>query len=76
MYIHLVGSKDVILERMKARTNHYFAPTMLDSQFDALEATDNEPDIVQISIERPISAITEDAMALIQEFVQGVQTKK
>jgi gluconokinase len=76
MYIHLVGSKDVILERMKARTNHYFAPTMLDSQFDALEATDNEPDIVQISIERPISAITEDALELIKEFVQGVQTKK
>jgi gluconate kinase len=35
--VYLKGSYDVILNRMQTRTDHYMKPTMLQSQFDALE---------------------------------------
>lgn len=36
-WVHLRGDKELILERMKARTGHYMPPALLDSQFAALE---------------------------------------
>jgi carbohydrate kinase (thermoresistant glucokinase family) len=36
-WIHLMGSKELIWERMLARKNHYMKASMLDSQFDTWE---------------------------------------
>jgi gluconokinase len=36
-FVYLKGSYDLILSRMQNRTNHYMKPTMLQSQFEALE---------------------------------------
>jgi carbohydrate kinase (thermoresistant glucokinase family) len=38
VFIHLDGHKDIILERMSARKDHFFPPGLLESQFSALEA--------------------------------------
>ncbi len=49
-FIYLEGSRDLILERLRARRDHYMKPEMLDSQFDALEAPDtNEAFTVNIN---------------------------
>ena len=37
IFIHLTGSKELITQRMKDR-NHFMPPTLLESQFDTLEA--------------------------------------
>lgn len=37
-FIHLSGSRDLIAGRMSNRTGHYMPPSLLDSQFAALEA--------------------------------------
>lgn len=37
-WFFLQGSFETITERMKSRTDHFFKPEMLQSQFDALEA--------------------------------------
>ncbi len=48
-YIYLKGDRDLILERMKDRTGHFFPPELLDSQLGDLE----EPgEAVTVSIEK------------------------
>ncbi len=37
VWVYLDGSRETILERLQARTEHYLAPTLLDSQLEALE---------------------------------------
>jgi gluconokinase len=37
-FVFLDGSRDLIESRLKARENHYMPPSLLDSQFAALEA--------------------------------------
>ncbi len=48
--IYLRGTKDLILERMKGRKNHFMPPALLDSQFATLEepGPDERPIIVDI----------------------------
>ena len=36
-FIYFRGSRRLILQRMKNRSNHYMPPKLLDSQFDTLE---------------------------------------
>jgi carbohydrate kinase (thermoresistant glucokinase family) len=36
-FIYLKGSKELIMERIRQRPNHFFPPALLDSQFAALE---------------------------------------
>ena len=48
-FIYLKGDRDIILNRMRARKNHYMPPELLDSQFEALE----EPqDSIEVSIDQ------------------------
>jgi gluconokinase len=55
-FIHLTGSRDVIATRMAARSGHYMPPSLLDSQFAALEPP--EPDeALAIDIDQPLDAI-------------------
>ncbi len=46
-FVYLRGAKDLIAQRLAARTNHFMPPGLLDSQFAALqEPDDDEPSIV------------------------------
>ncbi len=61
-YIHLKGDRDLILGRMKDRTDHFFPPSLLESQFRDLE----EPgDAVTVSIEKRPEDICSDIIAEI-----------
>ncbi len=40
-FIYLKGSKEVIAERMKKRSDHFMPESLLDSQFEALEEPRN-----------------------------------
>jgi carbohydrate kinase (thermoresistant glucokinase family) len=40
-FIYLKGTKDLIHERMNQREGHYMPPSLLDSQFEALEEPEN-----------------------------------
>lgn len=53
-FFHLVGDKQLIQQRMDNRKSHFMASHMLDSQFDALDNTELEPDVIYINIEQPI----------------------
>ncbi len=58
-FIHLLGSQEVIANRMKAR-DHFMPPVLLQSQFDTLESPQDawEYDI-QLSPEQIIAGIKE-----------------
>lgn len=55
-FIHLSGSRDVIAGRMAARTGHFMAPSLLDSQFAALEAPGPD-EALTIDIDQPLPGI-------------------
>lgn len=67
--VYLKGSYDLILSRMEKRTDHYMKPSMLKSQFDALE----EPqDAITVDIACPISEIVEKIMMTNKPVQIGV----
>ena len=62
-FIHLIGDKSLILQRMNNRKGHFMASNMLNSQFDALENTELETDVLHINIDQPI----EQQLAIIKK---------
>jgi gluconokinase len=55
-FVHLTGSRDVILARLAARTGHYMPTTLLDSQFATLEAPGSD-EALAVDIDQPLNAI-------------------
>jgi carbohydrate kinase (thermoresistant glucokinase family) len=61
-FIYLKGPRDLILDRMKRRNDHYFPPELLDSQLDTLE----EP------LDAIIVRISDDAGAICAEIINEI----
>ncbi len=59
-FIYLDGSKDLIAARMNARAGHFMPPSLLDSQFAALEI----PGANENAISVDISGTADDIVAL------------
>lgn len=55
-FIHLTGDRDLIAGRMSGRTGHYMPPSLLDSQFAALDPPGPD-EALTIDIDQPLSAI-------------------
>lgn len=49
-FVHLVGSEDLIRDRLSKRKGHFMDPNLLKSQFETLEPP---PDAVQVDITPP-----------------------
>jgi gluconokinase len=60
-FVHLAGSRDLIAARMALRKGHYMPPSLLDSQFAALEPPGPD-EALTISIDRPLPDLI-DAIA-------------
>lgn len=57
MFLHLTGARDVTAARMSKRKNHFMPPTLLDSQFAALEPPGSDEAAVTVDIDQTQSAI-------------------
>ncbi|MBD4938825.1 gluconate kinase, partial [Xanthomonas citri pv. citri] len=67
-FIHLHGSFELILERMKKRKGHFMKTEMLKSQFDTLEIPQaDEPDVISIDI----SGSFEDVVQLCVQAIKA-----
>ncbi|MEM9574435.1 MAG: gluconokinase [Pseudomonadota bacterium] len=64
-FLYLNGSKELIAERMAARTGHFMPTSLLDSQFEALE----EPGESENAISIDISGTEPDVVKLIVEAI-------
>lgn len=62
-FLFLDGDIELIRERMKDRRGHFMKENMLQSQFDALERPDGEPNTICIKIDQSIDDIVKEAVA-------------
>ena len=61
-FVHLVGDKGLLLQRMSAR-EHFMPPSLLESQLDTLESLhDDEPGIT-VDVAEPAEAIARRVVA-------------
>lgn len=66
-FLFLDGSKELILERMRARQGHFMKENMVNSQFEALERPEDEPRTIFVSIDATIEDVVSNAAELILE---------
>ncbi|MHA2706435.1 gluconokinase [Vibrio owensii] len=64
-FLFLDGSKDLILERMRARQGHFMKENMVNSQFETLERPEYEPRTIFVSIDATIEDVVSNAAELI-----------
>ncbi|HEY6527647.1 MAG TPA: gluconokinase, GntK/IdnK-type [Cellvibrionaceae bacterium] len=68
-FIHLVGEKSLIRDRMRARQNHFMPAGLVDSQFAALDTTQNEAGVIEISVDATLDEIIGKALAVTENFI-------
>lgn len=51
VFVHLVGSRELIAERIEGRVHEFMPSSLLDSQFDALEAPGRDEAHIDIDIQ-------------------------
>jgi gluconokinase len=56
-FVHLVGSPELIKERLEERKGHFMNPSLLESQFEALEPPENS---LQIDVTPPPEEIARE----------------
>ncbi|XP_038660810.1 probable gluconokinase isoform X2 [Scyliorhinus canicula] len=54
LFVFLHGSIELITKRLESRKGHYMSPSLLQSQFDTLEAPEGTENFIDISIEKSI----------------------
>ena len=63
--IHLAGSRALIAARMAQRTGHFMPPSLLDSQFAALEPPGPD-EALTVDIDQPLEAVVVAVVAGLQ----------
>ena len=67
--ILLQGRKDVIMERMKQRKDHFMPDSLLQSQFDILELPGNEETSITCDVTCSTeNVVTDDIIQQIRKF--------
>lgn len=69
-FVHLVGSQEEILERMKART-HFMPPSLLASQFATMEPLGPDENGVEISVDDPVDVVVDKAIAAVRQYQES-----
>ena len=67
-FVFLKGSRELLLERMRARKNHFMPVNLLDSQLATLEDPSNEPGVVVVDIAPPIATIIDESLRRLQRL--------
>lgn len=65
-FIFLDGSLATLRERIGGRRGHFMPPSLLDSQLSTLERPKAGEPVVTVSIEQPIEAVVEAALAALR----------
>jgi gluconokinase len=65
--VYLEGSKDLIATRVAARRGHFMPPSLLGSQFDALEAPAPSENTIVVDVSRPVAAQVDGIVAALHQ---------
>lgn len=66
-FVHLTGSREVLMQRMAVRQGHYMPASLLDSQIATLEPPGPDEGAFDVDIEQPVTEIAARIAAQIQE---------
>lgn len=61
-FVHLALGQDESLRRVAARPGHFYPPSLVASQFDALQDPAGEPGVLVLDATRPLDALAEAAV--------------
>lgn len=64
-FVYLHGTVEVLSERLKTRTGHFFDPSLLKSQLDTLEVP-GEDEAVQVSIDQRPEQMVDEVLAKLK----------
>ncbi|ATF85485.1 MULTISPECIES: gluconokinase [Burkholderia] len=64
-FVYLHGTVEVLSERLKTRTGHFFDPSLLNSQLDTLEVP-GEDEAVQVSIDQTPEQMVDEVLAKLK----------
>lgn len=62
-FVHLALTPAQALERVASRKDHFYPPSLVDSQFAALEDPAGEPGVVKVDASRPFEEVVAAARA-------------
>ena len=69
LFIHLDGDRELIGQRLGDREDHYMPASLLDSQLESLEDTNDEDDVVRIDVSADQAEISARSSKLIDQFI-------
>ncbi len=72
VFVHLTGSRELLVERMNERTGHFMPLSLLDSQLAALEVPDASENAVHVNIDAPVDSIVDSALRKLE--IRGAQS--
>ncbi len=64
--VHLAGSQALIGARMAGRRNHFMPPSLLDSQFAALEPPAADEKIIEVPVSLSPGVVTDRIIAVLE----------
>lgn len=65
-FMHVQGSRDLLVERLSNRSGHFFPPELLDSQLMTLEPLRPDEDGVLVDMALPVQAQVDQALARLE----------
>jgi gluconokinase len=65
-FIHLRVTQDEALRRVQARGSHFYPPSLVASQFEALEDPSAETGVLAVDASLPLPAVAQKAVAWLQ----------
>jgi gluconokinase len=65
-FVHLALSPQQAMERVKARTDHFYPPSLVASQFEALEDPASEPLVHVVDATKHVERLVDDAARWLQ----------
>ena len=72
VFVHLTGSRELLVERMNERTGHFMPLSLLDSQLATLEVPDASENAVHVNIDAPVDSIVDSALRKLE--IRGAQS--
>lgn len=62
-FVHLALTPSQALERVAGRKDHFYPPSLVDSQFAALEDPAGEPGVVVVDASLPLDRVVQESLA-------------
>lgn len=69
-FVHLVGSQELIEQRLRERKGHFMPPALLPSQFKDLEPLQADEPGIEVSVEGEPEAMIDRAIAAVKAHAQ------